>query len=71
MKRKEPKFRLVMVMGDETHFVDTNKDKELEQLIEAYHNTPFITKMSIYANDGQDAFHLMSEDIKTAIGFGR
>ena len=71
MKRKEPKFRLIMEVEGEVHFVETNKEKELNALVEGYHNTPFITKMSIYINDGEDAYHLMSEDNKTAIGFGR
>ena len=71
MRRKEPKYRLIMEVNGEVHFVETNKDKELAELIEGYHNTVFITQMKVYANDGTDAYHLMSEDNKTAIGFGR
>ena len=69
MKRKEPKFRLVVTMGDETHFISTNKEKEVDDIVNLFHDNPNATSIQIYSNDGEDAYSLICTDHKRKIGF--
>ena len=65
---KLPKYKIVFETKDFTAFYDTNKEKDFEQFIHLYNQSPRGTTIKIYAKEDL-TYQLIYKEDNNKIGF--